>query len=810
MATRLSRMPADQPMTDDIQLQTTPTIVIALGDSGIRDAEEIYEKAKAEGVEDRLLVIWINSRSEFPDHAVDGIKTFRLEKPDKQHIRTDINTRPYVDNDRKIRDLMGAKRNRDVARYYVDSPENISTLERFLRTRIKRFLTEFTGDPSINGPDGANVILTAGAGGGTGSGAAPLIAAMVDTITNELSAQGPLSTVNFHQWAIVSVATVQNTVSNGPVPDIKSKYLANTAALLSELRAMANAGSANRDIEIPLVSTNEGANLRRDSYSIDDNPFSGVYLMEYIQNSDKDTDSYRAGINETAAAVAFRWMRQDLDGDAVENAEDDLNHTFYEVRAVTFNAPTDTINELFDKRKQLDRTTARIQSLKETRSGLNRALQQVNELQSLSDDDSAHVDDDWLSDLSSDGDEVQADGGESPVARRARDLALKTATNLSPGQVSTELIGDRVETIQVQVAEEFHDAVPSESLLAVITQQAVVDHLAKRLESHSFPDEITAYVDDHADELEEFNEALDRSAPPLVQFTEVVRPYLKQRHQAKQAELDQTTILVDYSTRSDLKADIDEIERTLSELTQLASEFTRTQNTLEEMREQLERQRTELGDEMADLTSKLERIDASLSTARKQRDTIQSDRDDLRDQLMNPRMDRTVTLPVTDPNHIDPELFSDSPGLSQLWNQGVIDQTEAANHINSALRAEEGDAPLNDRLMTQAGSRSPAQGRPIVFADEDTMRDVWHSAEGDDKVTDMASSEYELDTKLISQQADDEFTILVEYGNIHFENFLHPIGVEAVQAGIHEVVGTEIDVEDSAAYPELLGLDAGE
>ncbi|QAU11346.1 hypothetical protein EKH57_00180 (plasmid) [Halorubrum sp. BOL3-1] len=228
------------------------------------------------------------------------------------------------------------------------------------------------------------------------------------------------------------------------------------------------------------------------------------------------------------------------------------------------------------------------------------------------------------------------------------------------------------------------------------------------------------------------------------------------------------------------------------------------------MREQLERQRAELGDEMADLASKLERIDASLSTARNQRDTIQSDRDDLRDQLINPRMDRTVTLPVTDPDHIDPELFSDSPSLSQLWNQGVIDQTEAANHINSALRAEEGDAPLNDRLMTQAGSRSPAQGRPIVFADEATMRDIWHGAEGDDNVTDMASSEYELDTKLISQQADDEFTILVEYGNIHFENFLHPIGMEAVRVGTHDVVGTDIDVDDSTAYPEVLRVDPEE
>jgi hypothetical protein len=143
------------------RLDTTPTIIIAIGDSGIRDAQEIYRKAKQEGAEDQLLVIWINSRSEFPEHDADAIRPFRLKKPEKEHIEQDRSARTYVSVGRELQDVMGAKRWREIARYYIDSVDNITRLEGFLETQITRFMKGFLQDQSVKGPDGANIILTA-------------------------------------------------------------------------------------------------------------------------------------------------------------------------------------------------------------------------------------------------------------------------------------------------------------------------------------------------------------------------------------------------------------------------------------------------------------------------------------------------------------------------------------------------------------------------------------------------------------------------------------------------------------------------
>ncbi|WP_435064132.1 tubulin-like doman-containing protein [Halobaculum sp. EA56] len=795
--------------THKSRLDTTPTIVIAIGDSGIRDAREIYHKAKKEGVADQLLVIWINSRSEFPEHDADGIRTFRLEKPGTEHIERDREARAYVSAGREIRDIMGAKRWREVARYYLDTVENISRLEGFIETRITRFMKEFLQDQSIKGPDAANVILTAGAGGGTGSGGIPMISAMVDTITDELSADGALSSVNFHLWGIVSVATVDNTVSNGPVPDVKPRYLSNTAALLSELRAMAGQGDASYPLEIPLVSAQEGATIRRDSYTIEENPFDGVYLVRYVQNHDGDVEAYRRGVNRTAAAIAYRWMRQDLEQDDVENAADDLNSTFFEARAVTFEAPTDVINELFEERRRIESRETTLEQLTSTRDNYRDAAQQIQRLQSLANID-LNLDESEVATAQLDteeGEPVEADGGNRTPPRQAHELALKTANSITPGQVSEELIEDRVETVQIQLTDKFHDAVPANELIAAVTLSAIVDTLAETREDHAFPEAVRDFVDSHIDALEQFNGAFDQTAPVRVLYSEIVRPFLKDRLSTLRSKLDATTPIVDYGERSTLKQKIANTEQTLERLDRLNAEHRRIVEALESTQERLVTARESLREVLetfhGDFQSVQTRIESTETKLRKARS--RSER--LRSELLNPSMGRSVTFPVVDPEQLDPSMFEGSPGLAKLVREGVIDQDRAAANLNTALRAEEGSAPLDDKLMTESGARSPARGRPIVFASDDAMDPLWANAAASDSVTATANSEFSLAPKRITHQSTDELTILVEYGDIHFENFLHPVGADAIRDGVSDLVGLDVDLRESVAYHELLGLE---
>lgn len=791
------------------RLGTTPTVVIALGDSGIRDARKIHEKAEAEGVADQLLVIWINSRSEFPENTAPGVKTFRLKKPDKQHIQRDQSARSYVSSEREIKETMGAKRWREIARYYIDTPENISRLEDFLRTRIERFITGFLQDNSINGPDGANIILTAGAGGGTGSGALPLVTAMADTVTDEMSTGGELSSVNFHLWGIVSVATVHNTKSRGPVPDVKPRYLSNSATLLSELRAMAGEGDPSFPLEIPLVAAEEGANIRRDSYTIDDNPFDGVYLIRYVQDEIDDVDAYRRQINHTAATVAFRWMRQDFENAAVENAADDLDDTFFEVRAITFQAPTDTLTKLFETEERLEAFDDELADLRAERERLTEGATQIGALQSLMDQGPLSGNEDGL-DLGIDTSievELEADGGIPEPTRRTRNLALKTANSIDPSQASRDLIEDRIQTLQIQLADRFHEEVPAEALISVVGVRTVLTQLVETRDAHAFPEQVRDFVDSNIDALEEFNGAFDESAPAQVQYTEIVRPFLKNRLSSLRTEFNQTTPILDHSKRSQLSARIESVEQQLERLDRLHSEHSRLMETIEECQKLLQTKRERLVSKLTGLQERFEDLENRIDGLLEQQQAAQMRREQLRSELLTPSMGRMVTLPVIDPNRIDPALFDESPDLSTLIKEGIIDSEQAASAINTALRTEEGNAPLDDTLMTESGARSPVKGRPIVFGADETIELLWAEGEASDKVTDVVTSEFHFDHKRISERTDDALTILVEYGNLHFENFLHPVGAEQVAAGQMSLVGLDIDLAASVAYPELLGLE---
>jgi len=782
--------------TGNQQLAEVPTVVLCHGDGAIEEGRELLRLAESLGIADRLCLIALNTRADAYNTLPDTFHRIVLELPDERYHSRDLQARRYIDPDVGLREMVGARRNRPVGRYYVDNAENLANVEAKIQSIVRNFVERFTEDPDVTGPEVVNVFQMAAGGGGTGSGVLPLMIGMVDTITDELES---VVDVGFYQWTIATLATVENFHSDGRAPDINWRYLGNSLALLEELQALTGEADVQYPMEIPLVGA-EDAGLQRDAYRLSHNPLEGVYLLRYEEDTAIDNDEYKRGIDRTVASTVLMWMRQDADGEGVENEIEKLDDTFMELRAATFQTPTEAMRDLLDAQDDAEMAQSKLNEQTARQTELTAAIEQLDAIL-----DAKEAFKTGNLDIST---EVVDDAVMEPV-RKAFTRCWTVSGNVDVTSLHEQVVDEWLEELRSQREFSFHDLVDGERLFEMCFLAALETRVERAVDGHAFVQEIHTFVDSHEDAIVEFDATFDPDAEPEVQWSDSIEPLLSAQLEELRAELEGMSLTdrMDRSRVRKLKSEIASTEEKLSELQSLATErdqLVQTAEALSERREDCEAdltaRRATLRQERSDVEDEIEVLDQRIESAEDRIDRYSS-------EALASSLGRFVTLPVTSDAQVTDDLVAEDPGITALVEQGIVDRGTVVDLFRKLLRGTDKDQ-LEDQLESRAnGERSPPRGMPYMFCSEETRELLWHDAPTGPAPATVADNQFQGDPRTVISTDDRRATLLVVYRNLCPDDFDHGILRDSFEEGQAMLFGESVELASCYAYPELLPRD---
>lgn len=781
--------------TADDHLTETPTVVICEGDGGIRKGKALLQLAKREGIADRLCMVAINTRTNVFDDLSEEVKTIALKMPEERHHRHDKQHRPYLHLNDHVSGMAASERMRRIGRYHVDNPEKIGRYEDRLRGAIEEFVTGFKNDASIDGPNVVNVFQFVAAGGGSGSGIMPFMTGMIDTLTSEL---GRKHGVGFEHWGLVSLASVEDFHANGTRPDVNWRYPANSLALLDELRAITGYDEPSYPLRIPIMSAEDTADIQRSAYTIESNPFSGVFLLRYNEDAG-ESRRYREGVNQAAARAVLEWMRKDS-AEGLENESNDLDHTFYELRAVTFQTPTDGVSDLLAAQRDHEEATETLAELQRTRDELETALEQLR----LASEAKAVLRNETL--VATDDAAAEDERATQEVLVTAFERAREIASNIDPQATRLDQIDAQLEEHQQRRSFSFHDRVDGDVVQRAIFMAAVEVAVNAALGTHRFTAISNEFVEEREETITAFDAGFDPSATPKQQFSQTIEPLLSQQIETLNTKLDDLGLTGRVTNRQqylELKEQRDRTKSQLETMREALGGFDHLTQLAENVAEERRAAVSALEGQITSLENATERVENEIRRTEQERAAAKDRRSRHEATVLDSPLGQHVTLPVADGAQLSSDHFDDDPDISTLVELGVLDRETVVEYLRRTLRDPD-DGPLGQTLETRGTGRMPPRGKAVVFCGRATEELVWQNAPSGQAPKTVANEEFADEPASVVCTDDHQLALLAVYGRLTLDNFDHGALRESLFRGQPTLWGEEIDLEDCYAYPELL------
>ncbi|RXK48707.1 hypothetical protein [Halorientalis pallida] len=609
----------------------------------------------------------------------------------------------------------------------------------------------------------------------------------------------------FEQWAVCSLATVSDFDGGGDAPDVHWRYPANSLALLDELRAITRYDDVEYPLRIPLMSAKDRTNNQRSAYIIDENPFSGVFLLRFDQDEAEDR-TYREGVGRTTARLVLEWMRKNQEQFAgLENEVNELTDTFYEVRGANFEVPTDEIERLLNAKQQYQSAMDRADDLRAKKDEIASALDQLD----VALDARSLVRSDRLARVET-VDSVAADERPAPdVMVTAFQRAQQVAGNITPRSARVDGIRDELTTLQDRRRHTFHDHVDGHTVQRTVFMAAVLAEIDSALETHRFDKLVDEFVEHNETTITEYDPSFDPTADPKDQFLETIEPMLDEKVQALSRELDELGItgrLTDRGTYTSIKEQLDHLRSTLSKLERALEERDRLAELADAIKEEYEAAHATLESQREALADAKQNTESELKTNSQRAEAAQRALERHKEAAQNSPLGRFVTLPVTEGAELQAEQFADDPGIAALVEEGIIDREAVVDRLRETLYDHE-DGVIGASLETRGKSRSPSQGRPVVFCTQGTRNLVWSDAPSGTAPEAVANDEFAKQPETVFCTDDHAIGLLAVYGGLALDNFDHGYLRDSPFQGRATLWGEPIDLEDCYAYPELLPKD---
>lgn len=799
---------------------TNPSIVIGIGEAGCKMAARTYrsivdevpaDRGDQEEVLDRFKFVGIDTKAdEVEEYTPDSFQTIALETPTK-NWENDVEEYPYLRDDMRLADVGGATRQRAVSRYYIDNLQNYTSF----RQQLERVVEEFEDDAgkALDDPDldGANLWIINSFGGGTGSGAFPLIAGELDRITADADE-------NYYLCGLGSLPRLDQIDEQSRPPTANENFYANAYTALRELAVLLDydfdgtfedaggAGYANDGLRIPLYATHGENQLPGyDDIVLESPPFDFYGLIGFNEEKGDNTD-YRENLNQVAAdtvrllAEAFEedfpngYSRSGRNGKPKLYSVDSRG---VEVPVTAVENYVQALENIQDIDDRIENAEDELERYQENRDYINQALDLESGSQAF--------------------EEGRAeDGEELYVDKSLVETAREHATNeFDPRDgYDDALLDEKYEKALSQVgslSSRYEFSV--DDVFSYFYYRELVTRLQSLKQGHRFTRLVQDAVEDYADKFSRYLDSdqtqllTDSSADPLAKWTGGLEEWFDEAIDDQEQKLESTS-RIKFRLRGEIEDRIDTLEQRQNELTDEYAEFKHIEDAQSTARGRREDARTGLADIRDDINDKIRQAESDLEQLREERGRRENVQRSRRETLESYKRERYVSIPFQNFENASVEFLTDLESIGDLLERSIVSRQRVARALEFTL--EHLEEPFQD-LEPQNVPINPYRYLGVLTNDSnvDLLQGELDDVEGIDTVpTLMSTNSEEQETALVDDvfrirftgvHADIALENSSEFGQIH-EHF-------RADEDVGELLGSTAEDAELVArkfgYPEL-------
>lgn len=684
---------------------TNPSIVIGVGEAGCKMAARAYESIRDEvaadrsgsdEVLDRFKFVGIDTKAdEVEEYTPDAFQTIALETPTK-NWENDVHEYPYLREDMQLADVGGATRQRAVSRYYIDNLQNYKSF----RQQLERIVEEFEDDAGKTLDDddieGANLWIVNSFGGGTGSGAFPLMAAMLDQITDDAEE-------NYYLCGLGSLPRLEQLDDQSTPPDANENFYANAYTALRELSvllgydfadAFDDAVGMDFPVEIPLYATHKENRLAGyDDIRLESPPFDFYGLIGFDEEQG-DSSNYVESLNQVAADT-IRLLSEEFEEDfpnEYSRSGTVGKPTLYSVDSRGIEVPVTAVENYVEALEDIQDIEDRIE---DTEAELTRYQQNRNYINQVRD---VEPGDDPYEEEAPFGNEE----GEILIDRSVITTARDQARNeIDPRTgYNDELLDEKYEKALTQVGElsnKYEFGI--DDVFSYLYYQELVARLQSLKQGHQFAKLVQDAVEDYSDKFSRYldgdqTELLTASGePPRDKWTGGLEEWFDEAIADQQEKLENTSRLK-IRVRGQIEDRIDRLQSRKDDLTDEYAEYKRIDDAQNTARGRRNEARTNLEDIREEINEEIRETESHLENLREERGQLENVQRSRRETLESYDRERYVSIPFQNFENASAEFLTDLENIDQLLEREVVSEQRVARALEFTL--ENLEEPFQD------------------------------------------------------------------------------------------------------------------
>lgn len=734
----------------------TPTgavTVVGIGAAGCRMARAVRDLQREVELGATVEYVAIDSDEEDLSSSVPGdVRGVSLDYADT--IGTDAERFDYLSGDLEV-PSRGTRGERRLGRYAVDNSASFDRTYTVLADAIRGVHESATA----NGADGAHQVwLLYALGGGTGSGAFPLVAAMVDDVITGLPGR-------FAVGALGSMPRLDMLEEQMTMPSGHARFYVNAYAALRELRVLLDdGGGTSYPLSIPVASAEASEQMAANALTLSGPPVDVYGLLGVAETS---TDHYRTVVNDVAAGVVLGLADRPVDtGDGLDRFRDPPGQPdgrrLFSVDGSRVRLPVDDLRQYAELQRKVDEMAEKRDRLAAQRSNRRASVTFLQRVLAAEPAEGVGTD---LPDVAAAADDLP-----EPRELTVRDVEALIRT--VAGDLSTP------------------EEVGAGTVATYLVTKLLRGQLSEATSGHPFQEEVAAVHDRYQDALE------DRTTPanPLTYWEDVMAPFMRERIDALEQELEETPFYL-VPRRNRIESRLEALQAERERLDSLAREYERLEEVDSWVDDRFMSSLYDLRERRNELE---ERVDGTEQRRRELADELDGVRhrsEALRDRLTSGDVSPYVVEPaVADVERAAETVESgDVDGLAALVERDILTEEALREAVESAQAALE--EPVQD-------SRTDPESDSLLVCAVEGNRDLLAPAGRFRTVLEQDSTD-PFTVRLTALFAPVYLDATSEFGTVH-EWFSDPERDISTQFGTGV---TDTVVTRSFAYPGLLGDD---
>jgi hypothetical protein len=805
---------------------TTPTVVVGIGEAGVRMLSSVHDVVTNEDVDDRYFeFLAIDSADDIDDSfpELSDLNQFRINAPPENRWRKMVEEThsPFLRQGDAAASQGGVTRNRPVARALIDDSENFEALHGFLETRISTLIDDL-------GATNVDIWVLSSLGGGTGSGAFPIVGAMLSDLARELEQEDPQL-----GFDIAGVGTLPQLtrLGEGHYPNARPRHIINAYTALRELQGMLDHDYSESPLRFKVHAEEIDLFPGQHLPPMREPPFERYFLFPVKESEIRNEDS-RERMNEIVADLILYFTSITGVEDYPDTEEEYDDEVLFTLNAAELSFPTDLATEYVE-------VAGELKSLNDRKRKLNRLEDNYesnrNYLSSVLDVNRGEMPDGdverrLVSDCHDAAEETIAGGDvryvdEDQLTNDASTIVEETRSEvrsrIEQFDATVEIDGEvrsAPEDVPMMATDGDDEPVdPVDTVIEYFYYVHVIEAAKSELERRQYEQLVDEGWAEHrrdirqyASDEEEFERVDQGSAD---EKWETLEPFLEYQHDEIEEELEDGGIFSLGFGDSELEEEREDIEKLLSDI----RDARERHNKLEELRAEANKRRQTRRDTLQTLRDQFEDAAASVED---EIDDLEHDRRKLehkRDRLTGRERGRTsltefnpeqfAEMALEDPSSLTAkdldEIANNEWSLDDLTAAGLTSREKVLKNFEYLLTRK-----LNERMSDKATTRPDGLLATLrhdenSWLDEEIINLVNSRQTRIEHVTDSMPIADRLTVRLLSTYAPIDLMETSEFGVLY----------EAHEASDERVIdllmsGDEADeIEEKYvrfAYPELI------